>query len=396
MLPWNFFITADMYWQYKLRNVSLGEEWDASDASLTPLQKSFMPTLVIVSNVFSVVFFIINSAVVKKVREGVRILGSLSLLMLAMILITIFTSVTTDSWQTTFFVITMIIVALLNMCTAVLQGSLYGLAGLFPSSCVSSVISGQAIAGVFSSLARIISLLVGEEPVTSALIFFTIADVFLVFTIVGYIFLTKGMYYMKVKKEVEKKLLESPQEARSDYATYVAVLKKVWPMGTTLGGSLIVTLMIYPSVLVYITSTSPESRWTQIFFQPTITFLLFNLSDWCGRETPRWLKWPSERGWQLHVAALCRIIFLPLLMLCHGTNKTFPTIFANDAYYIPLLILFAFTGGHFGTLTLIYYPSRLESEEMDVGGAIMGALMGVGMVTGSLLSPAMVALWGPQ
>lgn len=392
LLPWNFFITAETYWQYKLRNVSAGEGWGWNNATLTPLQLSFTPTLVIVSNVFCTVFLLFTSAIVRRVREMVRQLGSLVLSLATMVIITLFTFIDTDSWQFAFFVITMILIAILNVCVAVLQGSSYGLAGLFPASCMSGMLSGQAISGIFSSLARIISLLVGEEPVVSGLVFFVIADVFLVVSIVGYVYMTRMNYYHLVKAEAEGK---EQAEYKSDTQTYISVLKKVWLMGTTLGGTLFITLMIYPAVVVYVTSVYPESRWTEEFFQPTVTFLLFNVGDTLGREITRWWRWPGARGWQLHVFGAARLVFLPLLMLCHGENKTFPTLLDHDAYYIVLMFFFAFTNGYVGTLTMIYYPSLVEPNELEVGGAIMAAMMGIGMVVGSLLSPAFVALWGP-
>lgn len=322
----------------------------------------------------------------------VRQLGSLVLSLATMVIITLFTFIDTDSWQFAFFVITMILIAILNVCVAVLQGSSYGLAGLFPASCMSGMLSGQAISGIFSSLARIISLLVGEEPVVSGLVFFVIADVFLVVSIVGYVYMTRMNYYHLVKAEAEGK---EQAEYKSDTQTYISVLKKVWLMGTTLGGTLFITLMIYPAVVVYVTSVYPESRWTEEFFQPTVTFLLFNVGDTLGREITRWWRWPGARGWQLHVFGAARLVFLPLLMLCHGENKTFPTLLDHDAYYIVLMFFFAFTNGYVGTLTMIYYPSLVEPNELEVGGAIMAAMMGIGMVVGSLLSPAFVALWGP-
>ncbi|XP_042209343.1 equilibrative nucleoside transporter 1-like isoform X2 [Homarus americanus] len=394
LLPWNFFITADSYWQYKFRNVSLEDEWDDLDAGLTPLQVSFMPTLIIVSNIFATLFLVVNSFIVTRVSERVRLLGSLCVSFSAMLLTTIFTFTNTDAWQVNFYIITMVIVSLLNIFMAMIQGSSYGLAGMFPINCINSMNSGQAIAGVFCSLARILSLVVGDKPLISGLVFFSIADVFLLASIADYIYLTKMEIYAKIKNKAEN--TESTQVAKSDWETYLVVFKKVWLMGTTYAGTLFVTLMIYPAVMVYVTSYMPESQWTKVYFQPTITFLVFNLGDLLGRETPRWIPWPGPEGWSLHILGAARLIFVPLLMLCHGDNKTFPTVFNHDSYYIILITLFAFTNGHVGTLTLIYYPGLLKSEELEVGGAIMAAMLGVGMVVGSLLSPGFVALWGPK
>ncbi|XP_066972148.1 equilibrative nucleoside transporter 1-like isoform X2 [Macrobrachium rosenbergii] len=353
--------------------------------------------MVIISNVFCTVFLVVSSAIVNRVSEWMRHAGSLVISLAAMIIVTVMTFINTDSWQLGFFIVTMIIVALLNMAVAVVQASSYGLAGMFPESCMSGVLSGQAISGIFSSVAMIVSLLVGGSDVISALIFFLIADVTLVLTIAGYIYLTKTKYYVEVKSAVVKGEADKKHQRTigNDWESYRAVLKKVWLMGLTCGGTLLFTLMIYPAVLVYVTSTLPDSRWTEDFFQPTITFLVFNIGDWLGREAPRLVKWPGPDGWGLHIVGAARVIFIPLLMLCHGDNKTFPTLFDNDGYYVALLFLFAFTNGYVMTLALIYYPGLVLEEETELAGTIMGAILGIEMVIGSLLSPAFVALWGP-
>ncbi|KAK4289064.1 hypothetical protein Pmani_037946 [Petrolisthes manimaculis] len=396
LLPWNFFITAETYWQYKLRNVSMGSEWDSDNATLTNLQLSFTPTLVLISNVVATLFFIVTSAIVRRVPELIRMLGSLTLSLLAMLSVTLLTVINSDSWQTTFFVITMVIVALLNVCVAVIQGSTTGLAGMFHAVCMTSLLSGQTLAGIFSSLARIVSLAVGEEPIQSGLIFFTIADVFLVITLAGYVYLTNTEHYKNVKQELTKNSTVNTTTPRSDFTVYITVLKKIWPLGFTLGLTLLIVLSVFPGVVVYVTSTMPESTWTQIYFQPTITFLLFNVMDFMGREMLRFVQWPSHKGWLLHVLGASRVIFIPLLLLCNGDNKSFPTLFNNDAYYIVILILFGITNGYFIGLPFIYYPRFVEKDELEVGGAIMVALLGVGMVLGSLISPALIAVWGPQ
>nr|XP_027221046.1 equilibrative nucleoside transporter 1-like [Penaeus vannamei] len=484
LLPWNFFITAETYWQYTAPQRERGREgWGWSNATLTPLQLSFTPRSSSCPTCSCTVFLLFTSAIVRRVREMVRQLGSLVLSLATMVIITLFTFIDTDSWQFAFFVITMILIAILNVCVAVLQGSSYGLAGLFPASCMSGMLSGQAISGIFSSLARIISLLVGEEPVVSGLVFFVIADVFPSSASWVMFYMNEMHQHSSTTTPGEGRARGKKEQAeyKSDTQTYISVLKKpknrvnldadcaflsrpgsghalrsksseassdetamldhggseitipserqeepqkkqklmiasgedlkedgamaaqdsedeectlIWLMAH-LGGTLFDHLMIYPAVVVYVTSVYPESRWTEEFFQPTVTFLLFNVGDTLGREITRWWRWPGARGWQLHVFGAARLVFLPLLMLCHGENKTFPTLLDHDAYYIVLMFFFAFTNGYVGTLTMIYYPSLVEPNELEVGGAIMAAMMGIGMVVGSLLSPAFVALWGP-
>lgn len=56
MLPWNFFITAEDYWQYKFRNLTSNN----SDI-LTPRQIQFQPDLAMCSAIPTTIFLILNA-----------------------------------------------------------------------------------------------------------------------------------------------------------------------------------------------------------------------------------------------------------------------------------------------------------------------------------------------
>ncbi|XP_076066625.1 uncharacterized protein LOC143039991 [Oratosquilla oratoria] len=842
LLPWNFFITADSYWQYKLRNTTLGEEgWDLPGTPLTPLQIAFTPTLSLVSNVFCSAFFYVNIAIVKRVNEVIRVMGSLIVSLSTMLIITLLTFINSDEWQEEFFSFTMVLIAILNVTVAILQSSLYGMAAMFPESYTSALVSGQAIAGVFSSLARIVSLAIGNQsPIKSGIIFFFIADIGLLVTVISFYRLVTTDFYRRyisptvlppiddsgrssrresskgsftpgalssipedraitnaiesyehfsmkepsikkdfvieeetnvdeifvkgdndpkesfggwektednestfrsketiimdkkeasitkevltedstilstiprtsgedlanrddltkcevfndddelnkemsknennlikevsknkenfikevstneadlitevsknedlieevskneddlskevskneddltkedleneedlskevskneddlikkvlkneyeiskeasrnedlseevskneddLSKEVSKdehtlieevskneKLNEEVSKSGNDLSkeasrneedlsgevsqnendlnevtsgnegdlesnlneevarnkeaihhenennknenfvnsgnkvsrsedrssdtensseesstgeattdtevcikhtcnsttasidtlasntdinsfstdktepvsnidfeggkeaqimkqskgssascsedkeglTWALIWKiflKIWPLAINVGLIYMTTLIVYPSVTVYVTSSLPSSDWTDIYFQPTVTFLLFNIIDVIGRETPRVLQWPGDKGPLLYVLSAARVLLIPLLLLCHGDKKTFPTSFQDDSFYIAFIVLFAFTSGYFSTLSIIYYPSLVSEEERELAGNIMASFLGVGLVIGSAMSPLLVLLWGP-
>lgn len=56
MLPWNFFITAEDYWQYKFRNLSTN-----NTEILTPRQIQFQPDLAMCSAIPTTIFLILNA-----------------------------------------------------------------------------------------------------------------------------------------------------------------------------------------------------------------------------------------------------------------------------------------------------------------------------------------------
>lgn len=74
---------------------------------------------------------------------------------------------------------------------AIFQGGLFGVAGMFPEKYMTAVVSGQALGGVFASGARIISLSVGAQDAIAAFIYFMIAVVVMIFTLLAYLYMSK-------------------------------------------------------------------------------------------------------------------------------------------------------------------------------------------------------------
>lgn len=65
------------------------------------------------------------------------------------------------------------------------------MAGMFPEKYMTAVVSGQALGGVFASGARIVSLSVGAQDAISAFIYFSIAVVVMIFTLLAYLYMSK-------------------------------------------------------------------------------------------------------------------------------------------------------------------------------------------------------------
>lgn len=74
---------------------------------------------------------------------------------------------------------------------AVFQGGLFGVAGMFPEKYMTAVVAGQALGGVFASGARIVSLSVGAQDANSAFIYFMIAVIVMIFTLLAYLYMSK-------------------------------------------------------------------------------------------------------------------------------------------------------------------------------------------------------------
>ena len=76
-----------------------------------------------------------------------------------------------------------------SVASAILQSAVFGVVGRFPSCYIAGTVSGQALGGIMAAVAEIVSLWVGASPILSALVYFIMADVFIVISVLAYMFL---------------------------------------------------------------------------------------------------------------------------------------------------------------------------------------------------------------
>ncbi|XP_043818638.1 equilibrative nucleoside transporter 1 isoform X1 [Dromiciops gliroides] len=212
LLPWNFFMTATMYFKSRLgspqNNTSaMMEEDRIASTSLPPLKPNFLDS--IFNNVMTIcamlpllVFTCLNSFLHQKIPQALRILGSLVAILL-MFAVTA-TLVKVDLDPMTFFILTMVKIVIINSFGAILQGSLFGLAGLLPASYTVPIMSGQGLAGTFAAIAMICAIASGSKLEHSAFGYFITACGVIVLSILCYLVLPRlkfYQYYQQVKVE---------------------------------------------------------------------------------------------------------------------------------------------------------------------------------------------------
>uniref|UniRef100_A0A8C5P3S3 Equilibrative nucleoside transporter 1 n=2 Tax=Jaculus jaculus TaxID=51337 RepID=A0A8C5P3S3_JACJA len=216
LLPWNFFMTAGQYFKTRLdlsQNVSLvtGELSKDTQASPGPpappaerhsLSAIFNNVMTLCAMLPLLVFTCLNSFLHQRIPQSVRILGSLVAILLVFLVTAVLVKVQVDALP--FFVITMVKIMLINSFGAILQGSLFGLAGLLPASYTAPIMSGQGLAGFFASLAMICAIASGSELSESAFGYFITACVVIVGAILCYLALPRlefYRYYAQLKLE---------------------------------------------------------------------------------------------------------------------------------------------------------------------------------------------------
>nr|CAB3266202.1 equilibrative nucleoside transporter 1 [Phallusia mammillata] len=455
LLPWNFFITANDYWMFKLQsngtnastsnvtpdpNAEPNSSTPAPAVQLNQLQTLFPSTLSVCAMLPNVIFQFLNTVLQQRIREKVRILGSLVFMILLFVVTEIFVKIDTSSWRELFFSVTMICVVILNCSSAIFQSSVFGISASLPPRYTQAVMAGQGMGGVFASLAMIGALAYSSDPTSSAFAYFMTAIVVLFLTGVCYSSLRNNKFFAHhrssgrssspdhkedhklsrhdegeilcenndhkldhptnehedawVKKEsiADQKSIEDPLTGDSvhiiepnNVPPLWLIFKQIWLDCFLVIFTFFVTLACFPSVTANVRSMTSGYTWNDIYFTPVCCFLLFNFCDWVGRSMAGYIHVPSKNSRAaLVICVLSRGAFLALFALCNVQPRNTPVIFTNDIFFIIFMVLFGISNGHLSTLVMQYGPLQVsDPEHASTAGSMLAFSISVGLSLGA-------------
>ncbi|XP_060648233.1 equilibrative nucleoside transporter 1 [Drosophila nasuta] len=402
MTPWNFFVTAEDYWKYKFRNTTSNNTFDVDE--LTPLQKSFTCDLTLTATISGTTFLLLNAVYGHHVTLRAKMLGTLCTILVLFGITTGFVEVNTDKWQEQFFLITLIIVVVLNCSAATMSGALYGVAGLFPSEYMTAVVSGQALGGILTALAFILVLAFDAGPSATAFVFFCMGAVLIFFCIVSYIAMSRQAYFKYYLEGGDKyKVISAqPSHSRNEVAeTGVPlepilrqVMSKIYIHVVCLALLYATTLSVYPAVTILMQSeySANHTEWSDVYYLPVVNYLFFNCGDYFGRLIAGFLERPTNQHTTL-LLTVVRIILVPCFLLSNSSEHHFlPILVQHDYTFITMIIVFALSNGYLTNILLIMAPRSVEQHEKELASSIMAASLSVGMAIGSVLSLAFVQM----
>ncbi|XP_069344673.1 equilibrative nucleoside transporter 1 isoform X4 [Eulemur rufifrons] len=417
LLPWNFFVTATQYFTNRLdmsQNVSLvtarlSKDIQASAAPTTasPARNSlsalFNNVMTICAMLPLLLFTCLNSFLHQRIPQSVRILGSLVAILVVFLITAILVKVQLDAL--TFFIITMVKIMLINSFGAILQGSLFGLAGLLPASYTAPIMSGQGLAGFFASVAMICAIASGSELSESAFGYFITACVVIILTIICYLCLPRlefYRYYQQLKlegpgeQETKLDLIskgpsttchppgEEPRAGKEESAVSAsnsgptdnshcirAILKNISVLAFSVCFIFTITIGMFPAVTVEVKSSiAGTSAWGNYFIAVSC-FLTFNIFDWLGRSLTAVLMWPGKDSRWLPGLVLARVVFVPLLLLCNVQPRRYlAVVFEHDAWFIFFMAAFAFSNGYLASLCMCFGPKPWNLRESSLTSPI--------------------------
>ncbi|TRY90511.1 hypothetical protein DNTS_002645 [Danionella cerebrum] len=363
LLPWNFFMTASMYFNERLNT----SEWRNGTVS-NRKEYYFNNWMTLLSQLPLLVFTLLNSFLYQRVSERVRIGGSLVLILFLFILTAVLVKIPETMDQDTFFSITMATIWFINSFGAVLQGSLFGLVGLLPQRYSAVFMSGQGLAGTFAAIAMIFAIASEADSKTAALGYFITPCVGTLITLISYMLLprlefaryhlnnTSRGYELETSGELlptdSTDLLEKTKEGSngsmlnmsqsngqraeedgkqafislqmehtlsSSKSSVMQVFKKIWVMAFCVTFVFTVTLSVFPAVTVDV-RTKYTGKWEK-YFIPVVCFFLFNVMDFIGRSVTS--VWKLVDAKDAETAGALMTFFLAL-GLSVGAGLSFP------------------------------------------------------------------------
>lgn len=392
MLPWNFLATASDYWMYKFRNVTS----DGDPMSRTPLQTHFFSAFAVSSTIPSLLAVLLATLFSDRIRQEVRNVLGLCICLALMAGVMAFVQVNTDNWQDDFFVLSMVLIVLVNGFSSWLMMGITGLAARLPSDYMHNYVIGMAVAGVCASGLQVITLLGHTDPSIAALAYFACALLVLLVALLCFMAMQSSEFFQYCLKHphCNMQALIGYEDLEISVSPLV-IFRKMWVQGTSAGVIFGVTLMVFPAVTVLVVSENVDSgsAWTGRFFIPVCNYLLFNLGDLAGRLTGAWLPLGERRGKLVLSLAVARLVLVPLLMLCNAQPRHYlPVLFGKDAFFVVLVTALAVSNGYLYSASMQQLPKKVESYLQEKAGFLMTVCTMVGLCVGSFLSVIFVKL----
>jgi equilibrative nucleoside transporter 1/2/3 len=310
----------------------------------------------------------INIYIQSKIHFKYRMFTSIIAMFFLFIITTVFVRINTEYWVDEFFGLTLLTIILMNIFSGLFQSSTFGFAGILPQEYTAAVMSGQAYAGLFSSVARIISSVVTEDVLLSALIYFLSAVIVILLCFISLFVLLRLPFVKHYMKLTSVRAIRARQESiiRSTVNVkaipnipFCAIFLSISVYAFSVFMVFTVTISLFPAVISSIKSTvkyPSASIWTGKLFDALICFLMFNVSDFVGRYLSTWFKMVGKWKFVLLALTISRVVFIPMVMFCNAQGRSIPVLFTSDLWPILLTTCIGLSNGFFASLAMVSAP----------------------------------------
>ncbi|KAK6031003.1 nucleoside transporter [Ostertagia ostertagi] len=186
-----------------------------------------------------------------------------------------------------FYIVTLVIIMLMNLCNGVYQNSIYGIVADFPDNYPNSIIIGNNLCGIFTIVMSIFTTLASPDSIKlNALLYFSISLGILIICVLSLILLVKLTYYQQVMAIAES--------ARKDGNAERPSLAQFWECFSYVSSLQYSFLrrLLFTSELMLMSCTYIQC-WVQLFNNFFVYFVTLTIFPAMMTETPYYLE-PGE------------------------------------------------------------------------------------------------------
>ncbi|XP_072386985.1 equilibrative nucleoside transporter 3-like isoform X2 [Diabrotica undecimpunctata] len=391
MLPISFFIVANDYWMYKLRDINSNE---VDLKNKTDLQRMFVSVSSISQGFPQLIASILSAKFAYRIGIRTRYLITLGSISALFGIFTTLVKVNTDSWQKLFFGTSITVIAIITIFHPLYSVTNMAFMSRFPTKYIKVSMYGSSISAMFSAVLQIICLSLTPSPTNVALIYFICGTIIMLFTF----FLCYIMKYSPVinfywKDEPTDKTNTSSHTLKEFYeAAY-----RIWPMLLALvittatqgiGHANITNLVVSEG---YTKDTT--NVWYSKYFVPTVTYLGSDVFNLAGRFFGRAIENKRSALWVVLAAALRSFLMGPLFLFCNAQPRYhhIPVWFPHDYQYMIILYTYVFVASVLAVTQVLSLP-KLAGDKKELAFITTQV---VGTTTGTLaafLNPVFVNL----
>nr|CAH7753231.1 unnamed protein product [Callosobruchus chinensis] len=320
MLPISFFMVANDYWMYKFRNTTY-DNWDPYHR--TPLQIYYHSVLGIVKAVPVMIVSLLAAKYIHKIHLRPRLLYSTFVACVMFVSLTLFVFIDTDDWQFIFLIIIAIIMTVLSVAGVIFRLSHTRLLARFPILYMKFDMYGSGCSSLFSIFLQIISLAIGNDPISRASIFFVCGTAVVILTFILALASEHLSFYRF------KELL------RSGFCIWPCIVQFLIIIGAMLGTASVTNLIVSEYY-------GNGNSWNEKYFVPVVTFLIPTLADFFGKYTAKPLMTRKNAKWFVLATVLEALTFSPLYFFCNAptaTKRQIPILLPHDWQYVTILTL---------------------------------------------------------
>ncbi|KAG5868364.1 hypothetical protein JTB14_035194 [Gonioctena quinquepunctata] len=340
VVPILFFGSAANYWLHKFRNTT-----DVTNRAedRTSLQSLYQSVSMVAQNISSILCTIAATYYSRKFDARLASTFSLSVMAVVFVILSVFTQINTDSWQTEFFVLTMLLLAVNCGALAHFQVFTTVILAKFPSNFLKIFLIGQT-GGIFTDTLQVISISLTDSPSDGALIYFTTGTV-LVFAAICLFLIIK---YTPIYAHYDNDTTMENENNDVSLSEMKEVAKLIWPILFIFIMSFLSNTCVHPAVTSLVVSENDENggAWEKKYFTPVIAFTLAHVCNLVGRLISKGRVTRSNYPFWVCGAVVRFVIAVAIIMLCNAQPRShLPVVFNRDWQYISFIILYNISGG---------------------------------------------------